>query len=233
MLTDNEGSVRDVVQYSASGGTTPVDHLVYDAFGTITSQTPGAATPRFTYTGQMTDPTVEFTAQPGEAVQPGQSPATGLYYDGARWYDSGVGSFICQDPSGFAAGDANLYRYCGNDPVSETDPSGLSSSGQGSCGSSCQCGCQGGQTICLTTCYDGEDVDGDGPTEHDGVCHATYAGSGVAPNPRRRRTGRPVGMGVGRSTPYRRSAGCFWKFLKVAIRFLRRRRARTVWPTAR
>jgi RHS repeat-associated protein len=30
-----------------------------------------------------------------------------------------------QDPMAFAAGDTNLYRYVGNDPVNETDPSGL------------------------------------------------------------------------------------------------------------
>ena len=29
------------------------------------------------------------------------------------------------DPLGFAAGDANLYRYVGNDPVDKSDPSGL------------------------------------------------------------------------------------------------------------
>jgi hypothetical protein len=29
------------------------------------------------------------------------------------------------DPLGFAAGDANLYRYVGNDPASATDPTGL------------------------------------------------------------------------------------------------------------
>ncbi|MGO8689681.1 MAG: RHS repeat-associated core domain-containing protein [Thermoguttaceae bacterium] len=160
MLTDNEGSVRDVVQYSVGGGTTPVDHLTYDAFGNITYQTPGAVTPRFTYAGRQLD------------------PVTGLYYDGARWYDSGVGGFICQDPSGFAAGDANLYRYCGNDPVSETDPSGLSSSGQGPCSPSCPCGCQSGQVICLSTGYDGEDCDGDGPSEGapEGGTHAVATG---------------------------------------------------------
>ncbi|MCO8123236.1 hypothetical protein NHH03_15920 [Stieleria sp. TO1_6] len=32
---------------------------------------------------------------------------------------------ISQDPIGFAAGDANLYRYVGNGPTNATDPSGL------------------------------------------------------------------------------------------------------------
>ena len=34
------------------------------------------------------------------------------------------------DPTGFAAGDANLYRYVGNNPATKTDPWGLSG-GQG------------------------------------------------------------------------------------------------------
>ncbi|MCO8124099.1 hypothetical protein NHH03_20310 [Stieleria sp. TO1_6] len=32
---------------------------------------------------------------------------------------------ISQDPIGFSAGDANLYRYVGNGPTNATDPSGL------------------------------------------------------------------------------------------------------------
>jgi RHS repeat-associated protein len=42
-----------------------------------------------------------------------------------RWYDSSTGRWISQDPIGFAAGDANLYRYVGNHPTYATDPSGL------------------------------------------------------------------------------------------------------------
>jgi hypothetical protein len=32
---------------------------------------------------------------------------------------------ILRDPMGFAAGDANLYRYVGNAPTNVTDPTGL------------------------------------------------------------------------------------------------------------
>src|SRR5262249_32850290 len=47
-----------------------------------------------------------------------------LYWYRARWYDPTTGRFQSEDPMGFAAGDANFYRYAGNDPTGVTDPSG-------------------------------------------------------------------------------------------------------------
>ena len=108
MLTDNEGTVRDVAQYNAG----PADHASPITWFTTPSATSrpddaGASTPRFTYTGQQFD------------------AATGLYYYSARWYDASTGRFMSQDPAGFSAGDANLYRYVGNDPTNATDPTGM------------------------------------------------------------------------------------------------------------
>src|ERR1700722_8006947 len=40
-------------------------------------------------------------------------------------FDTRIGRWMEEDPIGFAAGDANLYRYVGNDPTNNTDPSGL------------------------------------------------------------------------------------------------------------
>jgi hypothetical protein len=40
-------------------------------------------------------------------------------------YSPVQGRFISKDPIGFAAGDANLYRFVGNNPANATDPSGL------------------------------------------------------------------------------------------------------------
>src|SRR5262245_13046252 len=40
-------------------------------------------------------------------------------------FDPGTGRFLTPDPIGFDAGDTNLYRYCHNDPVNHTDPSGI------------------------------------------------------------------------------------------------------------
>jgi RHS repeat-associated protein len=43
----------------------------------------------------------------------------------ARSYDPFTGRWFSRDPIGFAGGDANLYRYVGNSPVTVTDSSGL------------------------------------------------------------------------------------------------------------
>ena len=49
---------------------------------------------------------------------------TGLYSNRARDLDPTTGRWTTQDPMGFAAGDANLYRYVGNMATMATDPSG-------------------------------------------------------------------------------------------------------------
>lgn len=45
---------------------------------------------------------------------------------GLRHYDPTIGRWTTKDPIGFAGGDTNLYAYVGGDPMSKTDPSGLS-----------------------------------------------------------------------------------------------------------
>ena len=102
-LADELGSVRDVV--SAQG--TVIDHIQYDSFGNILSESSPSNGDRFKYAQQQAD-------------------ATGLDYDQARYYNPATGRFISQDPTGFGGGDVNIYRYCGNDPTASTDPTGLS-----------------------------------------------------------------------------------------------------------
>jgi RHS repeat-associated protein len=48
--------------------------------------------------------------------------ATKLYYFNARYYDPSMGRFITEDP---ARDEMNWYEYCGNNPLSFTDPTGL------------------------------------------------------------------------------------------------------------
>jgi RHS repeat-associated protein len=102
-LTDHLGTVRDVIDSMA----TVVNHIRYDSFGKITSETNAAVDFLFAYTGRERD------------------EETGLYYYRARYYDPAVGRFVSEDPMGFAAGDTNLVRYVGNGPIDTADPSGL------------------------------------------------------------------------------------------------------------
>ncbi len=53
----------------------------------------------------------------------------GFYEFRARAYNPTIGRFMSEDPKGYDAGDYNLYRYVGNDPLDETDPMGLVASG--------------------------------------------------------------------------------------------------------
>jgi RHS repeat-associated protein len=50
---------------------------------------------------------------------------TGLVRFGARDYDPVIGRWTAKDPIDFAGGDANLYGYVGNDPITFVDPLGL------------------------------------------------------------------------------------------------------------
>ena len=106
---DNEGSVRDVWE----DGVGLIDHIVYNSFGAITSQTNSYDAPLIGYTGSFTDPDT--------GLQWHNDP-TGKQI--GRWYDPKTQQWIGQDPDGLAP-DSNPYRYVGNSPTNATDPSGL------------------------------------------------------------------------------------------------------------
>ncbi|MBA3570095.1 MAG: RHS repeat-associated core domain-containing protein [Pyrinomonadaceae bacterium] len=116
-LADNLGTVRDWIEYNDTTGTTSVfNHLEYDAFGNIISQTNSNHTTQFGFTGQDWDADV------------------GLYYysdgeGGGRWYDPVSGTFMKPDDAGFTAGDVNLSRYVGNSPTNWVDPNGMEARG--------------------------------------------------------------------------------------------------------
>ena len=52
--------------------------------------------------------------------------------------DPSIGRWFEEDPEGFDAGDANLFRYVGNDPTNETDPSGTQAARPAPWGSTAQ-----------------------------------------------------------------------------------------------
>jgi RHS repeat-associated protein len=107
LLHDHQNTVTDVATMSStSGQATHRNHLEYNAFGAITSQTNATYAPLQTYTGQILDTT------------------TGLLFYDARWYDPKLGRFVSEDPIEFAPGDGNLFRYVGNSWPNGTDPTG-------------------------------------------------------------------------------------------------------------
>ena len=51
-------------------------------------------------------------------------PATGLYYERARWYSPSLGTWISQDPAQYING-ADTYQFVEGNPVRSTDSVGL------------------------------------------------------------------------------------------------------------
>jgi RHS repeat-associated protein len=100
-LTDNLGSVRDVMNSSQS----VVDHIDYDGYGNITLETA-------TIYGDR----IKFTAREWDAD-------TGLQYNRARYYRPTVGGWTSQDPLALSP-DTNPYRYVHNTPTLYLDPTG-------------------------------------------------------------------------------------------------------------
>jgi RHS repeat-associated protein len=101
-LTDRLGSKVNLI--TADG--TSREQVRYQPFGgQVMFQT--TLTDRFGFTGRELDS--------GSLFQ----------YNRFRWYYVEGGRWISQDPLGFAAGDANLYRYVGNSPTNVVDPLGL------------------------------------------------------------------------------------------------------------
>jgi RHS repeat-associated protein len=110
-LTDHENTIRDLATYNAGTNTTAVaNHRAFDSYGNLESESTSDQLYDclFGYTGRMYD------------------EATGLQNNQNRWYDSKTGRWMSKDPIGFAGGDANLFRYVGNNPLGDRDPSGLS-----------------------------------------------------------------------------------------------------------
>ena len=115
-LTDHLGSVRDVIDTAG----VVRQHVIYDTFGNRVSQlafnasgteispdSPQSIDFLFGYTGRDWD------------------QDTDLQYNRARSYEPTVGRWLTEDPIGFDAGDANLYRYVGNSSANRVDPAGL------------------------------------------------------------------------------------------------------------
>ena len=63
---------------------------------------------------------------------------TGLYYDRARYYSPVQGRFLQTDPIGYKD-DLDMYTYVADNPINQTDPSGMTNNcGSGNTGSRIQ-----------------------------------------------------------------------------------------------
>jgi RHS repeat-associated protein len=108
--SDHMGNVQFLLNRTNVG----IEKYTYDVFGKpkITDwngnvRTQSAYGNRFMFTGR------EYLS------------TLGIYDYRTRAYHPGLGRFLQTDPIGFAAGDINLFRYVGNNPVNYTDPFGL------------------------------------------------------------------------------------------------------------
>lgn len=103
LVTDIRGSVRLVVN-AANGAV--AQRLDYDEWGRVLQDTNPGFQP-FGFAGGLYD------------------PDTGLVRFGFRDYEPNTGRWLAKDPILFAGGQANLYKYCLNNPLNFIDPIGL------------------------------------------------------------------------------------------------------------
>ena len=101
------------IGYADGNTTTDIEHYVYGAYGEATVYSS-------TWTA-LAAPSVDGPLYAGYFFD----AETGQYQVRNRYYDSSTSTFTSRDPKGFAAGDANLTRYCGNGPTNRLDPTGL------------------------------------------------------------------------------------------------------------
>jgi RHS repeat-associated protein len=101
------GSAADWTPLVSGGSSSAASPSVYSAYGN-----------EVMFAGYMYDAETAV-------VYGGSLIAAGNYHADNREFITSISTWDIQDPMGYAAGDANLYRYCGDQPTIATDPSGL------------------------------------------------------------------------------------------------------------
>jgi RHS repeat-associated protein len=119
-LQDANGNITGLVDTASDG---VVERYYYSPYGSVT-----VCDPSWTPVSQNQNQNVSQYGNTVLFAGMELDPTTGLYYDRARWYSTVTDTFITQDP---AQADANLYRYCGNDPTGAIDPTGLDTEAPG------------------------------------------------------------------------------------------------------
>ena len=103
-LADRLGTVRDLINNSGA----IIDHVDFSAFGTVLDESSPTSGDRMMGLAGLE-----------------RDPATGSNLAVYREENPGTGRWDSQDPLGFAAEDADLYRYVNNGPINHSDRSGL------------------------------------------------------------------------------------------------------------
>ncbi len=109
VASDAMGSVTTILDEDGN----ILERRSYDAFGDMTCMLPDGTPVANSPTGVD----VGFQGQVREEV-------TGLYQMGYRWFNPCLGRWLSRDPIGMEGG-ANESSFCGNHPISTTDPFGL------------------------------------------------------------------------------------------------------------
>ena len=118
LLPDQDGTPRDLMW--SSNGKCLLSHRVYNSFGVLENVQPTTYPVTYGttigYAGMFMDASAMNATNPSLGLQ--------LLSDWNRWYDPAIGRFISPDPAGTAGSGTNLYAYCGNGPMDNTDPNG-------------------------------------------------------------------------------------------------------------
>jgi RHS repeat-associated protein len=108
----------------SAGSSTPLKDGLDSTIGLVDAN--GNIVTSYTY-----DPFGNTTTAGAASMNPSQytgreNEGNGLYYYRARYYSPVFGRFVSEDPMGFAGSGVNFYAYAGNNPISFSDPLGLS-----------------------------------------------------------------------------------------------------------
>jgi len=117
LVCNSRGDVEEIW----TGGTAGMSaRYYYDAWGNVTSIKDANGK-------EITSATNVANVNPFRYRGYYYDTETGLYYLGSRYYDPATGRFINADgmvDTGQDLNGANMFAYCGNDPVNREDPSG-------------------------------------------------------------------------------------------------------------